>query len=51
MFGTDLSFEPTTRTFCVHESVGGRKSRVYRKRPSRQTQLRRVLAEQTGSRR
>lgn len=51
MFGTVHDFEPTVRTYYVHKSQGGRKSRVYRSRPSRQRQLFRALAEQTGSRR
>jgi hypothetical protein len=51
MFGTVLNFEPTAHTFYVHVSATGRKSRVYRPRPSRGVQLRRALAEQTGSRR
>jgi hypothetical protein len=50
MQGTDLSFEPTTHTFYVHESVGGRKSRVYRQRPSRQRRLFAALRAQTGRR-
>lgn len=48
MYGTDLSFASTTRTFYVHESAGGRKSRVYRQRPSRQRQLTAALRAQTG---
>lgn len=48
MYGTDLTFEPTARTFYVHESEGGRKSRVYRTRPSRQRQRFAALRAQTG---
>lgn len=50
MYGTDLSFAPTTRTFYVHESVGGRKSRVYRRRPSRREQLFATLPKRFGGR-
>jgi hypothetical protein len=48
MFGTDLNFEPTTRTFYVHVSASERKTRVYRQRPSRQRRLFAALRAQTG---
>ncbi|GAA4439184.1 hypothetical protein [Phytohabitans houttuyneae] len=51
MHGTDLNHEPKLRTFHVHTSAGGRRTRVYRTRPSRQVQLRQALAGLTGRRR
>lgn len=50
MYGTDLSFEPVRHTFYVHVSASNRRTRVYRPRPSRQTQLRAAITEQTGRR-
>lgn len=49
MHGTDLSFEPTQRTFHYVGDDDSRR-RVYRPRPSRQVRFRRALAEQTGRR-
>lgn len=48
MFGTDLSFEPTVRTFYVHVSASKRKTRVYGTRPSRQRQRFAALRAYTG---
>ncbi len=43
-YGT--SVEPIRRTYAIHTSAAGRRSRVYRRRPSRQVQFRTALAEQ-----
>lgn len=45
MQGTDLTFEPTKRTFHIHISPinPNRKTRVYVERPSRQVLERRAL--------
>ena len=48
MYGTDLTFEPTARTFYVHVSASKRKTRVYGTRPSRQRQRAAALRPYMG---